>query len=445
MRACVMGLVVFAILGNTVCGVLPTVGLTQKRFFSLANSKELFEDFVSRFHRTYSGAQEYQTRFQIFQETLRQINERNAQEKEAVHGVTRFADRSLEEREKMQGTQVPPPFLSSRFTQNGAGGAYVRPPPANCSKNWVAGHSGYYTIRNQAACGNCWSYGVAETIRDNFIQRYGKDPGRLSSQYLTDCAVPAWTCSNDSNVKNGCCGGDPFKAMNWIAEHGIATTDDYGGEKYDASLLANVSKSGLDPNKAFKCKASVPRMITTTTVPQLITGSGYFNLTDERIDYLQRLRRENGTVAAMKYACLHFGFFCPINGTHQLRSPEPYMVNQICNVGPIIIGVCGKSLSTYVSGVLTADSCCNVLSHSVEAVGFDREKQAYIVRNSWGGLGGEESNFGVSPFSPYERYHQLPDGNWTQGGYFLLKYGENACQVATAAMKTPELAYTEAK
>ena len=129
MRACVMGLVVFAILGNTVCGVLPTVGLTQKRFFSLANSKELFEDFVSRFHRTYSGAQEYQTRFQIFQETLRQINERNAQEKEAVHGVTRFADRSLEEREKMLGTQVPPPFLSSRFTQNGAGGAYVRPHP----------------------------------------------------------------------------------------------------------------------------------------------------------------------------------------------------------------------------------------------------------------------------------------------------------------------------
>ena len=72
--------------------------------------------------------------------------------------------------------------------------------------------------------------------------------------------------------------------------------------------------------------------------------------------------------------------------------------------------------------------------------GFDQEKQAYIVRNSWGGVGSGNTNFGVSPFPPYEPYHQLPDGNWTKGGYFLLKYGENTCGIGTAGIKMPKLA-----
>jgi hypothetical protein len=415
-----------------------TNGSSHSRFYDLKSAEELFKGFVSRFRRKYSNTSEYGARFQIFQETIKRINARNEKTEEALHGITRFADKTAEEWERIIGSSSQPSFFTAPSDNNGTGSPYVPPPPGNCSKNWVE-NSFQYTVRNQLGCGNCWSYAVPETIRDNFYVRHGKDPGRLSSQFLTDCATTAWVCSGDAKVKNGCCGGDPFMAMNWIAKNGIATTEAYGGEKYDPSLLANVSESALDPDKLFKCKASVRRVVYTASPPQLITGVGYFNMTEERMDTLKRIRDKNGTIAAARYACTHFGIFCPVPGTRLLRSPEPYILNQVCNVGPIVIGVCGKDLGTYVSGVITADTCCNTLSHSVQLVGFDGEKQAYIVRNSWGGLGGDKSNFGVSPFPPYEPYHQLPDGNWTNGGYFLLKYGQNTCGAATRAIKTPEL------
>ena len=216
-----------------------------------------------------------------------------------------------------------------------------------------------------------------------------KDTGRLSSQFLTD--------DSSLDLQRRCkikmmLWWRSFMAMIWIANNGIATTEAYGGENYDSSLLANVSESALDPNKLFKCKASVRRVIYATSPPQLVTGVGYFNMTTDRMDTLKRIRDKNGTIAAARYACMHFGIFCPVPGTRLLRSPEPYILNQICNVGPIVIGVCGKDLDTYISGVITADTCCSTLSHSVQLVGFDKEKQAYIVRNSWGGLGGDQSN-----------------------------------------------------
>jgi len=393
---------------------------------------------VSRFGRTYSSANEYTARFQIFQGTLKRINKRNEKTKDALHGITRFADKTPEEWERIIGSSSQASFFTAPTNSDGTGNPYVSPPPGNCSKNW-AKNTPQYTIRNQFDCGNCWTYSIAETIRNSFYVRHGKDTGRLSSQFLTDCATTAWACSGDAKIKNGCCGGDPFTAFNWIAKNGIATTEAYGGEKYDPSLLANVSESALDPDKLFQCKASVSRLIYAASPPQLITGVGYFNMTKKRMNTLKEIRDKNGTIAAARYACIHFGIFCPVPGTRLLRSPEPYILNQVCNVGPIVIGICGKALDTYVSGVITADTCCNTLSHSVQLVGFDEEKQAYIVRNSWGGLGGDRSNFGVSPFPPYEPYHQLPDGNWTKGGYFLLKYGQNTCGAASRAIKTPEL------
>ena len=408
---------------------------TANRFYDVRNdAKQLFNKFISRFGRKYSNHIEYENRFQIFQQTLRTINERNMKAKDVLHGITRFADKTSEE---MGSTTMVKSFLQGASKINAM--PYVPPPPGNCSKNWVVDNS-EYTIRNQLYCGNCWSYAIAESIRDNFIIQYGKDPGRLSSQYLTDCAKSGWTCNNNQTIKNGCCGGNPFKAFNNIMRNGIPTTGAYGGEKYYSKFLANVSESAVDPDKLYKCKTSVSRVIKTITPPQIIAGAGFLNMTDERIDLLEHIRDVNGTIAAAHYACIHFGIYCPVPGTHLLRSPEPLILNEICNVGPIVVGICGSALGSYISGIITANTCCTDLSHSVQLVGFDQEKQAYIVRNSWGGVGSGNTNFGVSPFPPYEPYHQLPDGNWTKGGYFLLKYGENTCGIGTAGIKMPKLA-----
>ena len=102
---------------------------------------------------------------------------------------------------------------------------------------------------------------------------------------------------------------------------------------------------------------------------------------------------------------------------------------------PIIIPVCGDGIDTYVSGIITAEQCCNKTSHSVELVGIDAEKQAYIVRNSWG------PDWGVAPFPPYNPAQVAANGTIIKpgGGYFLLAYGENTCGVATAAFSVPKV------
>ena len=87
---------------------------------------------------------------------------------------------------------------------------------------------------------------------------------------------------------------------------------------------------------------------------------------------------------------------------------------------------------TYVSGVLTASQCSNqTQSHSVEVVGVDKDKQAWIVRNHWG------PKFGVSPTPPYLPAEETPGGNG--GGYLLLAFGENTCRMAELGFAHPVL------
>jgi len=73
------------------------------------------------------------------------------------------------------------------------------------------------TIYNQADCGSCWAFGCVEAVSDRFcISSNGKVNEVLSFMDETACAP----C-------DGCEGGDPDSAWDFIAESGIVTATCY--------------------------------------------------------------------------------------------------------------------------------------------------------------------------------------------------------------------------
>ena len=63
--------------------------------------RALFEKYASEY-RTYSSTEEKEERFAVFKKNLKLIDYQNAANPLALFGVTRFADRTDEERSKMR-------------------------------------------------------------------------------------------------------------------------------------------------------------------------------------------------------------------------------------------------------------------------------------------------------------------------------------------------------
>lgn len=73
-------------------------------------------------------------------------------------------------------------------------------------------------ILDQGHCGSCWAFGAVESLSDRFcIQSKGATNVSLSEQLLVSC--------DDSN--DGCDGGDPITAWQYLKSHGTVTTACY--------------------------------------------------------------------------------------------------------------------------------------------------------------------------------------------------------------------------
>ena len=411
---------------------------------SSSAARVLFARFKRQYRRAYATLAEEAHRFEVFQDTLAHVAARNAARSgrdAAVHGVTQFADMTPREFRLMSRRTRP-----SSTNLHSYGGSYptpyVPPEPVSCSRNWATNFPSVSSIRDQEACGGCWAYAQVETMRMQFVARHGieNDPGMLSAEYLLDCAAPAWShqnCScwswgNEKTCFDGCCGGDGVVAANWMAAvGGVPTAEAYGGRgHFDKNVTYNVTQSANDPFTAWPCNRSVSKAIRPVGPPIFFAPGKTLNLTVEIIREEQAAAAKGGRKAVEKLFCEKYGICPDANGKYV--SPESAVADYVCEVGPVEIGVSDDDWSTYTGGVLTASDCSNTTqSHSVEIVGLDADKQAWIVRNHWG------PKWGVSPIPPYLPASQTPGGNG--GGYVLLAFGENTCRMAEAGFAHPQL------
>lgn len=319
-------------------------------------------------------------------------------------------------------------LIAMRAKQSMAAGAKVQGP--SCSKT----HHNTGDVRNQGSCGQCWTFSVVERLRHAMIEQHGRDPGKLSTQFLTNC-LRKTSCSGGVD---GCCGGDPASAVEWIKRQGgIPTQADYGHICNDAAC--SNAPSLLETDKVFTPKRS---LLQVSESGQGITWAGQHPMTS--------------------YTCKTVKKAVVVDQDPTHMSSESEMASHVCSKGTLMVAVDASAWQTYKNGVMS--NCGTSIDHAVLLVGVSQEHNAWLIRNSWG------TGWGASPTDPNaevskDQYSNCPDlvksygcsqalsGGVTTGevckascppasgavtgGYIWLKYGQGTCGVDKEAYDTP--------
>lgn len=180
-------------------------------------SDKAFSDFLAKYGKTCSG--DCEKRMANFKHNVEYIDAHNAMNGRYTMGLNHFADMSFEEFSAMlllpRGTfTAPHKAHHTHVVANTAAPAAV---------DWR--DSGAVTpVKDQGFCGSCWAFGTTGTIEGVMAVKTGKLIP-LSEQQLVSCA---WNYGWGPYGNNGCDGGMPFRAMEYIMDNnGIDTSDSY--------------------------------------------------------------------------------------------------------------------------------------------------------------------------------------------------------------------------
>ncbi|KAJ8921566.1 hypothetical protein NQ315_010471 [Exocentrus adspersus] len=210
-----------------------------------ATDKELWTEFKKNHGREYRNLREEQTRFGIFQQNLRRIEEHNEQyekkEKSYFLGVTQFSDLTREEfRSKLNYSRSTKPSRYSKAIPHNVTGIQ-----APASVDWVA-QGAVTEVKNQGSCGSCWAFSTTGALEGAYAINRGSQVS-LSEQNLMDCSMAYGTA--------GCDGGNMELAYDYVRDYGIEQEYDYpysgylGACQFSASLsVMNVWQYGSVPS-----------------------------------------------------------------------------------------------------------------------------------------------------------------------------------------------------
>ncbi|XP_015787201.1 zingipain-2 [Tetranychus urticae] len=180
---------------------------------------QIWSLFKNEFQKIYNSEREERYRLNIFAQNLATINYHNDRAEKGLEtftmGINKFTDMSFNEFSlKYLGTR----FRSSWFL--GAPITHVADPSENLPKFLDWRESGIVgSIKNQGACGSCWSFSTASSLESALAQATGNKT-TLSEQNLMDCS---WA---EGNL--GCNGGwmsDAYRTVMRLG--GINTAADY--------------------------------------------------------------------------------------------------------------------------------------------------------------------------------------------------------------------------
>jgi len=209
-------------------------GVSATSLFN-GNIKKTFEDFVQKYGKRYTSAQEKLSRFAIFVDNLADAERRNKENDGARFGVTQFSDLSFEEYDRLNGFRITPEAareFSERRARQGNDRKVHTARTLPTAFDWVS--KGAVTeVKDQKVCGSCWAFGTVASIEgNNFVQN--KELISLSEQELVSC----------DNVDHGCHGGLPENAYQWMLNNkqGLETEGDYSYHAKDEQCAVDQSK-----------------------------------------------------------------------------------------------------------------------------------------------------------------------------------------------------------
>lgn len=237
-------------------------------------------------------------------------------------------------------------------------------------------------------CGSCWAHGALSSLADRIkIKRDAKNPDiNLSIQFILNCG---------SHTAGSCYGGTALGTFAFVKSTGYVPYETC--QIYQA--CSHDSKEGFCSSVDWTCK---PENICRTCSTFTEEGGkcvGVKHFPNATID-------EYGTVS----------------GADAMKS-------EIYERGPIACGVNADPLTEYTKGIYDDPTSSREINHIVSIVGW--EKNAWIVRNSWGEYWGELGYFrvkmGQNQLGIESSCSWATPGRWTEHNYPCFEDGSN-CQ-----------------
>ncbi|XP_063375830.1 cathepsin L-like proteinase [Cydia fagiglandana] len=160
--------------------------ISAKRYYDLEDAENLFKEYIKKHGKAYSP-EEYLTRLDIFKESLKEINDRNARHPEE-YGITRFADMTDAERQSGMGG-MPWETLDMMTT-------VVYPPEAiTAPEQWDWRDQGAVVpgVIEEINKGDYWNHIITATgnIEGQYAIKH-KQCLDLSEQQSKDCMPLGW-------------------------------------------------------------------------------------------------------------------------------------------------------------------------------------------------------------------------------------------------------------
>jgi len=206
--------------------ILLIVGLVLCSAF---DENTLFTAWKAQYNKQYDSTDEEAIRFTNFKLSIERVQARNAKNSNAVFGLTKFADLSVEEFKSLLGYV---PAENTRDIGVLPTGSIAVPQTFDWrTQNMVT------PVKDQGQCGSCWAFSVTENIESVYCKGNNLDCttlAPLSPQEIVDC--------DDQDL--GCDGGDPPTAYQFVIDKGgMEDNSDYpytardGSCKFKASLV----------------------------------------------------------------------------------------------------------------------------------------------------------------------------------------------------------------
>ena len=178
----------------------------------LFNLQEVFFEHMQKYDLDFKDGKEFIKRLEVFSDSVRIIEEHNANEKKTfTMGLNQFSHLTHEEWKKQMGFNLKPPSLRSNAKVHGEPSSA---PPTEI--DWTT--KGAVTpVKNQGQSGSSWSISTTGGLEGAYAIKTGNLVS-FSEQELVSC---------DSS-DNACNGGWMDAAFQWASGNGgLPTEDDY--------------------------------------------------------------------------------------------------------------------------------------------------------------------------------------------------------------------------
>ncbi|KAK9053253.1 hypothetical protein SSX86_029886 [Deinandra increscens subsp. villosa] len=316
--------------------------------------KTTYELWLVRHGKTYNALGEKETRFQIFADNLRFIDEHNSSgNRTYTVGLNQFADLTNEEyRSLYLGAKADPIRSIAKLQRGEISRRYAVQSNEMFPEKVDWRERGAVTpIKNQGGCGSCWAFSTVASV-EGLNKIVTGDLISLSEQELVDC---------DNENNSGCNGGSMDLAFQFI-----------------------VSNGGIDSESDYPYKGvgDVCDPIRVSIIQNQIHP--FVSFVDQYMELETDIEIEIGVQNKAKIVS--------IDGYEDVPPKNEKALMKAVAHQPVSVGIeaSGMAFQFYSSGVFTG-SCGTDLDHGVVVVGYGSEngKDYWIVRNSWGTNWGE--------------------------------------------------------